>query len=337
MKAKWIMLKKYMPWLLLLLFMDLFFCLLLWITDSKSLYTLSLTIVLFSLILFLCILFFVISHERNLQNAYKDYITSPTEINEETLLELSSDSDKQIIQLMGNTLKAKEQEINLLYTKIEDYEEYVEVWAHETKTPISLLTLVLDNHDDEIPDNISTKMNYIRNRMQEYVEQMLFYARLKGEKKDIFFETLNLGELLDDILKDYQPLFEEKHFSIRKEALETTVFSDKRGLGFLLSQIISNSIKYTQKGKLPELKIRFETGDKYNILSVKDNGMGVKACDMPYIFEKGFTGDSGDSRKRATGMGLYLGKEMAKSLHLQLDAQSQWMHGFLIRIMFPII
>ena len=49
--------------------------------------------------------------------------------------------------------------------------------------------------------------------------------------------------------------------------------------------------------------IHSETAD---VLSVEDNGIGVKKYDLPYIFQKGFTGDSTDSRKKATGRGLYL-------------------------------
>jgi len=65
--------------------------------------------------------------------------------------------------------------------------------------------------------------------------------------------------------------------------------------------------------------------------------MGVRSCDLPYIFEKGFTGDSGDGRKQATGMGLYLAKEMAKQLNIRLDANSEWGQGFEIQVSFPVV
>lgn len=329
------MIKKYIPWLLLLLATDSFFCILLWIADVQALFALSMIIILSSLLLFLILLFVVMHHEIKYQNAFKNYVNSPTELNEETLIGLCSDSDYDVIRLLGKSLREKEYENDQLLTRISDYEEYVEAWAHETKTPISLLTILLDNHNHEIPDNISIKMDYIRNRMQEYIDQMLFYARLKGEKKDYFFEKICLSECLNDILEDYQPLLEEKGFLIHMESLTTNVFSDKRGLRFLLSQIISNSIKYTKKDTIPEITIRYDTLEKYSVLSIKDNGVGVKSCDLPYIFEKGFTGDSEDNRKKATGMGLYLVKEVAKNLKLELDVESEWMQGFEIKILFP--
>lgn len=337
MKNKWIRIKKYMPWLMLFIVRDFFFCMLLWIADVQVWRALSVTIVLLSLLLFLAVLCGVVRHEKQYQDAFRNYIDLPTEVNAETLYGLSKDADQDGIQLLGNTLRENQLKNDQLVSQIMDYEEYVESWAHETKTPISLLTILLDNHRNEIPENLSRKLDYIRNRLQEDVNQMLFYARLKGEKKDYLLEEICLSQCIADILEDYQPLLEEKCFVIHKEHLDVTVFSDKRGLQFLLSQIISNSIKYVKKEASPKLEMQYILGEKANTLVIKDNGIGVKECDLPYIFEKGFTGDSGESRKKATGMGLYLVKEMAEDLKLKLDVKSEWMHGFEIRIIFPKI
>ena len=63
----------------------------------------------------------------------------------------------------------------------------------------------------------------------------------------------------------------------------------------------------------------------------------LRSSDLPYIFEKGFTGDSGAGRKKATGMGLYLAKEIADDLKLLLEADSLWGKGFVMTIKFPVI
>ena len=66
----------------------------------------------------------------------------------------------------------------------------------------------------------------------------------------------------------------------------------------------------------------------HTTLSIRDNGCGVKACDLPHIFEKGFTGDSGEKRKKSTGMGLYLVKQLADTLKIEITVKSEWMQGF---------
>ena len=87
----------------------------------------------------------------------------------------------------------------------------------------------------------------------------------------------------------------------------------------------------------PRLLILADQTETQYLLKIKDNGIGVRKCDLPYLFEKGFTGDTGDSRKKATGMGLYLAKEIADDLNLTLDAASKWGEGFEMNIFFPIV
>jgi len=337
MKDKWVIIGKYLPWYVMLILLDIFFCIVLWIADIDAFYVLSLLIILVGIISITIMIFIMGHHELKWKKAFEEYIAMPTEQNEETLIELSCKSDQSIIRLLGKSFKEKEYESNQFVTQAIGYEEYVESWAHEIKMPISLLTILLDNHSDEIPDTITVKMDCVRNRMQEYVDQMLFYARLKGEKKDYFFEKILLEELVDDVLEDYAPLLEEKKFIVQKEFLETTAFSDKRGLKFMIDQILSNSIKYTKADESPQIEFRYEIVNDRNVLTIKDNGIGVKAYDLPFIFEKGFTGDSGEQRKRATGMGLYLVKEMAAQLNLGINLESEWMEGVEIKIIFPLL
>ena len=101
----------------------------------------------------------------------------------------------------------------------------------------------------------------------------------------------------------------------------------------MLGQIVSNAIKSSSDS--PRLTISMIHSETADVLSVEDNGIGVKKYNLPYIFQKGFTGDSTDSRKKATGIGLYLVKKMADVLNLRMEAISQWGKGFKIVIFFP--
>ena len=141
---------------------------------------------------------------------------------------------------------------------------------------------------------------------------MLYYARLRGARRDYRFERLALRSCIDEVLDDYRPLLEEKHFRVELRLADETVFSDRRGLCFLLGQVVSNSVKYALDA--PVLTSSLENGGTATVLSIRDNGPGVRACDLPYVFEKGFTGDSGHEKNKATGMGLYLAREVAKDL-----------------------
>lgn len=193
--------------------------------------------------------------------------------------------------------------------------------------------MLLDNRADEMSAAVQVKLDYVRSQLQEDITQMLYYARLKSSTKDYKFEDVNLNDCLVEVLDDFSPFLEEKQFVILNRLSTETVCTDRRGVQFMLGQIVSNAIKYSAVS--PTLTISMEHSEAEDVLSIEDNGTGVKEYDLPYIFQKGFTGDSTDSRKKATGMGLYLTKKMADDLSLRLEASSRWGQGFKMLIRFP--
>ena len=104
--------------------------------------------------------------------------------------------------------------------------------------------MLLDNRSDEISPPLQAKLDYVRSQLQEDVTQMLYYARLKSSTKDYQFEDINLNDCLGEVLEDYAPLLEEKQFVILNKLQSETVYTDRRGLQFMLGQIVSNAIKY---------------------------------------------------------------------------------------------
>lgn len=287
---------SYLPWLLLLLLIDAFAGLLLWIADARAFCSLLLVILLATLLFFSALCCALLYLEQKREEAFWTFLDDPDLCQEEALLRIVSPARRPYIRRLARHLRDGQNARARLQTQLNDYEEYVESWAHETKTPLSLLTLLLDNRREECSEAVSFKLDYIRNRIQESVDQMLFYARLKGSRKDYLFEPLTLRLCIEEVLEDYEPLLHEKQFRIRTALSGDTVYSDRRGLRFLLGQIVSNSVKYS--GADPELTFEsFPENGRY-LLRIRDNGIGVRSCDLPYIFEKGFTGDSGTERKK---------------------------------------
>lgn len=332
MKRLWHMTSRYRPWLVLLLGVDAFCALLLWLSDVKMFQMLIWLLVISSLLMAAGIMLVMTRRETARRERFIDFLSDPTESNEERLLSLIKGDEKDQLRLLGNYLREQKAERSRMADALQDYEEYVESWAHEAKTPLSLLTMLLDNHSDELPPTLQARLDYVRTCLQEDVTQMLYYARLKSSTKDHRLEQFELKDCIDEVLEDYSPLFKEKQFIIINHLQGETVYTDRRGLQFMLGQIVSNAIKYS--GAKPELTIRMTPSSSEDILFIEDNGIGVKSYDLPYIFQKGFTGDSTDSRKKATGMGLYLTKKMADELSLRLEASSLWGRGFTIAIHF---
>lgn len=319
-------LATYLPWLLVLLAFDLFTAVLLWLSDARMFQALILLYILATVLLFFILSFLLIRKERKKSSAYKAFIANPNTDTELELLHLSSASEKESIEQMADTLYQKQSEIGKLNSLLAEYEDYVEKWAHEIKLPLSLLSLLLDNQSDRLPKDTAFKLDYVRNQIQENVSQILFYYRVKSEKNDFLFEDLDLEECVHDLLENFGPLFKEKNFSIKLEKIQGTCYTDQRSFEFIFSQILANALKYSSDK--PELRISMSREKGHTTLSIRDNGCGVRACDLPHIFEKGFTGDSGDTRKKSTGMGLYLVKQLTDALKIDIAVKSEWMQGF---------
>ena len=323
-------LASYLPWLLVLLAFDLFTAVLLWLSDVRMFQALILLYILATVLLFFILSFLLIKTERKKSSAYKAFIANPKTDTELELLHLSSASEKESIEKIADTLYQKQAEIGKLNSLLAEYEDYVEKWAHEIKLPLSLLSLLLDNQSDQLPKDTAFKLDYVKNQIQENVSQILFYYRVKSEKNDFLFEDVDLEECIQELLENFDPLLKEKKFTIKVENIQGICYTDQRSFEFILSQILANSLKYSSDK--PELKISMSKDKGRTSLIIRDNGCGVKACDFPHIFEKGFTGDSGETRKKSTGMGLYLVKQLADALKIEITVKSEWMQGFEITL-----
>ena len=221
--------------------------------------------------------------------------------------------------------------------KIADYENYIEKWAHDIKKPLSLMTLLLDNRKGEMSPLVHTRMLYVRDYARQSVEQILYFSRLGAVHKDYCFEQLSVLETCQEAVEDNYSLLEEAGFSVVYAGDDCNAVSDKKGFMFILGQIISNSVKYA--GKNPAPTIQFSVADHADsgeiILSISDNGTGIPVSDLPFVFDKGFTGDTGSYLSRSTGMGLYLVRQMANDLTLKVSIFSNANGGTTVTLMFP--
>ncbi len=317
-------------WLLYMLACDVFFVGALWLVDARALKMLTLSLVLFTLGSFALVCAYLWHRENRMAQVFDAYLREPTDARAQILLSRLSGYPRSRLNTLLKMLEKAEREKANLLSQNEDYEEYVESWAHEAKTPIALLTMILDNNRDDMDPDMVYKIEYIRSRLNESVEQMLQYARIKGERKDYLLENLLLKDVVDEVLEDYRPLLSEKEILAINELDRQTIFADRRALRYMLGQFVSNSIKYSSD----DPKLTFSAPEK-NCLKIEDNGIGVKKSDLPYIFERGFTGNTGEKRGKATGMGLYLAKKLADDMKFDLNVTSETGKGFTVVVQYP--
>ena len=335
MKNRMRRLSRHLPWLLFLAAMDAVWALLLWLSEAGAFFVMAPLILLLTALAAAGLVLALDHREKKKEQAFEEFLDHPDKWQEEHLIRAAGMAQSDSIRKLAGALRAWQDTCRRADCEAEEYEEYVEAWAHEIKTPLSLLTMILDNQREEIPPAVYFKLDYIRSQIQEQIGQMLYYARLKSPHKCYLFEFVDLGACVEEILEDYRILLEEKQFLVRVNFSCAQVFTDRRGIVFLISQIVSNAVKYSSER--PELTFVLEQTQKEDRLKIRDNGVGVKACDLPCLFQKGFTGDSDDRSSKGTGMGLYLSKKMADDLRIGLEIWSERGKGFEASLIFPKI
>ena len=214
--------------------------------------------------------------------------------------------------------------------KIESHIQFINQWAHQMKTPISVIHLILQKKDD--PD--STAIGDELDRLKKGLDLVLYTARLDTFERDFYVETLQLEQVVRSCASEQKRLFIRRRIfpSIDVEA-DLSVTSDEKWLSFILSQLITNAVRYTpsEQGKLYFKGYR---QDRDVILEIRDEGIGIPASDLPRVFDPYFTGENGRRYQESTGMGLYLVKQICSKLGHDLIIESSLGEGTVVRITF---
>lgn len=235
-----------------------------------------------------------------------------------------------LYDILKGSNKAMLEEISKYKYMQEEYREYMELWVHEIKTPISSSRLIAQNNKSEAMDSISEELL----KIETFIEQVLFYSRSNTVEKDYIIKEVNLERLCFDVIKKNSKLFIHNKISVNTENLDKIVYCDAKWLIFILDQILTNCVKYSNKPD-GEVKIRSFGKENLIVLSVTDNGIGIRKDELPRIFDKGFTGTNGRKNERSTGMGLYICKKLCDKLGLSIDVHSEYGEGTTISIVFP--
>lgn len=211
-----------------------------------------------------------------------------------------------------------------------EYREYVETWVHEIKTPMASARLLLANHPGELSDALEDELF----RLEEHVEQALYYARSGAAEQDYLVRELSLSAVVRAALRRQARPLIAAGFRVEPVEWDAAVYTDGKWLEFILGQLISNAVKY--RGKNPVLSFRCREEEQSVILTVADNGVGIPPEDLPRIFEKGFTGQNGRRlSRRSTGLGLYLCRKLCRRLGMELTAMSEPEQGTEMKLCIP--
>lgn len=238
---------------------------------------------------------------------------------------------KILFEIISQATKSMKDDISESIRNSNDYKEYIELWVHEIKTPIATCKLLIENNDNEVTESIGEEVT----KVEDYIEQVLFYARSNAVEKDYLIKEINLKKSINAVIRKNANTLIEKRVKIDISNVDKKVSCDSKWIEFILGQIVSNSIKYMDK-KESILKIYSENMGNDVLLKICDNGTGMDEKSVIKAFEKGYTGKNGRKFGKSTGMGLYLCKKLCEKLGLGINIKSKENEGTEVTILFPI-
>ena len=289
-----------------------------------------------ALIIILVVFISIFVEFKNKQYYYKQLKNNIEDLNQKYLIsEIIRDANFIEGKILKGTLqeagKSMLENVNQYKEIQEDYKEYIELWIHEVKIPIAASKMIIENNKNTITKSIDEELDKVEN----YIEQALYYARSNAVEKDYIITKNNLKEIVNSaILKNKTTLLNQK-VTLELKELEQEVYTDSKWATFIINQIIQNAIKYSKESD-KKIEIYSKSKNDKIILYIEDNGIGIRKGEITRVFERGFTGENGRKiGKKSTGIGLYLCKKLCDKLGLGIELNSEKDKGTQVRIIFP--
>lgn len=252
----------------------------------------------------------------------------------ETITEPEYSEGKFIYELLLHINTSMAEEVKNIRTESSEFRDYIELWVHEVKLPISAMNLKLTNliqkelasEDEEAASRIADyrKLLSVLHMTQGYLEQIMYYSRLEVSSKDYHLSSINANDIIKEVALKNREMTSDKGVTLDVVPLPTDrkIVTDDKWLIFMLGQLISNSLKYVSDTDPVITLSASAPSDKEVVIKVRDNGIGIPKCDIDMVFEKSFTGENGRRYSESTGMGLYIVKTLCDRLGHKVSVDS---------------
>ena len=271
------------------------------------------------------------------KNFYNKILKTLDELDKKYLIsEMVGSADftdgKILKEILEETSKSMTEHVNEFKFLMEDYKEYIELWIHEIKIPIATSKMIIENNKNDVTKSIDEELD----KIDDYTEQALFYARSNAVEKDYIIKKTNLEKIVNTVIMKNKNEFIQEKIQLNIHDVDMEVGTDSKWVIFILNQIIHNSIKYKKQDENLQIEIFAKKNKENSILYIKDNGIGIRKGEITRVFEKGFTGSNGRIlNKKSTGIGLYLCKKLCDKLGMAIELNSEENVETEIKLVFP--
>ncbi|WP_240377042.1 sensor histidine kinase [Bacillus piscicola] len=246
-----------------------------------------------------------------------------------TIPEADSPFEEMTSEMIQKQNEVYKTQLDHLHTRVEREKDDTLSWIHEVKTPLTTLQLIIERVDNHA---LKGQLMYEWLRVHLLLDQKLHQKRIPFMHNDLFIEKTDLETLMFEEIKALKLWCMQKGIGFDVNLHVTEVLTDAKWFGFIARQLLSNAVKYSEAS---DVMIESFIEDERCVLTIADQGRGIDAKDVPRIFDQGFTNTIAHFDQTATGMGLYLAKQVTDSLHITIDVTSRLGEGTMFTLTFP--
>jgi two-component system OmpR family sensor kinase len=212
--------------------------------------------------------------------------------------------------------------------------------SHELKTPLTILkgetevALRKDRDKEDYKRLLVSSLEEV-DRMTRIIDDLLFLSKADPRDVRMNIEDIPLRDLVIEVFMDMKIFADKKGIDLEvKDLADVRVKGDELKLRRMFLNIVENGIKYTQKGG--RVEVSSLANDGYVRVDVKDNGVGISADDLKYIFDRFYQADRSRRREGGSGLGLSISKWIAEAHKGSIHVESRPSEGSLFSIKLPI-
>ena len=311
-------------------------CLVLWLTPSVH-FNLAAVIYLtilqgVTLMTYLTVSYFKKQkwlHAINNQENRNDFLSAPFN-------QAISEEQKMVQAYINQLITDQRESLEEVIQSQQDQKDFIDSWVHEIKVPLASVKLLNETIEDDIQERQFYQLENDLQKIESYVDQVLYYSRLDTFSRDYLIQEISLKSVISPVIQQNANYFIQHSLHYAIEGADYDVLTDQKWLSFILNQVISNAIKYTADNG--SINLSLSKNERGVWLEISDTGIGIPLADQRRIFDKGFTGQTGRNQTHhSTGLGLYLAKSLAEKLGHHIYVASTEGEGTTISLLFPVL
>lgn len=243
----------------------------------------------------------------------------------------SADSLKRVVENLNQSNQQLLQTIEKLKTENSKLQLFINIAAHELRTPIMPIVGYSEILQEDIGDRKEIRgIIYNAKRLDQLAGNILEGAKIENQTLQLDYGQFNLKDILTDIIDDYNNLLtikESKDVKLRYEPKDILIVADKVRVGRVISNLLNNAIKFTSRGEITISVIKLKHNNNNNNddddgsgeiqVNIKDTGTGLSPAILPKLFSKFVSTDSG-----GTGLGLFVSRNIVEAHGGKIQAQN---------------